>query len=236
MSKTAKNSKKEQWKPTIDIKPATARQETYWFELGLKLDEDSQIILATGAAGTGKTFLACAKAAELYIEGHVSEILITRPMVEAGQGKEVMGALPGEMDEKFDPWIANVKFMLGEIMTHGKVKNAWGKTIRAEPLAYCRGKTFDNAFIIGDEFQNADWEQTKMLCTRVGKWSKLVLAGDTSQCDLPRRVTSGLDKLTYEVKRQHMPIEIIKFLPADNQRSGISRIMTECFDNAEPTE
>lgn len=226
-------AKKQDWTPRVEVSPATANQAIYWQFLKARLVEDSQIICCAGSAGTGKTWLACARAAQLYLEKEVDKIILTRAMVETG-GSNKIGALPGEKEEKFDPWVENMKVMLGEFIGHNRVASDFGKSIIAEPLAFCRGKTFDNAFVIVDEAQNLNWDETKMITTRIGKWSKMVLAGDTKQVDLPPRIPSGFIHFLKEVERQSKPIGVVEFTPADNQRSGTSRMVTEMFDNALP--
>ena len=148
------------------------------------------VIFGVGPAGTGKTFLAVVMAVAALKKGEVQKIILTRPAVEAG---ESLGFLPGDLKEKVDPYLRPVYDALYQIfgMDHTNRLMERG-VIEIAPLAYMRGRTLDDAFVILDEAQNTTVAQMKMFLTRLGFSSKMIVNGDTSQIDLPRGVTSGL--------------------------------------------
>jgi phosphate starvation-inducible protein PhoH and related proteins len=164
------------------LEAKTPKQDTY-----LKAIRNRIITFGVGPAGTGKTFLAGAAAAEALEAGQVEKIIITRPAVEAG---EKLGYLPGEIEDKIGPYIAAFRGALEERLGKGMVDYLVGNgRIEAVPLAYMRGRTFRNAFVIMDEAQNADARQIKLFLTRLGEGSTMVINGDADQVDIPR---SGL--------------------------------------------
>ena len=163
--------------------------------LGQKIYVDSiknhDVVFGIGPAGTGKTFLAVTLAVTALKRGQVKRIILTRPAVEAG---ESLGFLPGDLKEKVDPYLRPVYDALYQIMgADSFAKNMEKGLIEVAPLAYMRGRTLDNAFIILDEAQNTTPAQMKMFLTRIGFGSKVIITGDASQKDLPRDATSGLD-------------------------------------------
>jgi len=168
-----------------DLKPRTPRQAEY-IENILKHD----ITFGTGPAGTGKTWLAVACAIDALERDNVQRLILTRPAVEAG---ERLGFLPGDLAQKVDPYLRPLYDALYDLMGFDKVQRLFEKqTIEIAPLAYMRGRTLNNAFVILDEAQNTTPEQMKMFLTRIGFGSKAVITGDPSQVDLPRGQTSGL--------------------------------------------
>jgi len=168
-----------------DLKPRTPRQAEY-IEHILKHD----ITFGTGPAGTGKTWLAVACAIDALERDNVQRLILTRPAVEAG---ERLGFLPGDLAQKVDPYLRPLYDALYDLMGFDKVQRLFEKqTIEIAPLAYMRGRTLNNAFVILDEAQNTTPEQMKMFLTRIGFGSKAVVTGDPSQVDLPRGQTSGL--------------------------------------------
>ena len=168
-----------------DLKPRTPRQAEYIDHI-LKHD----ITFGTGPAGTGKTWLAVACAIDALERDNVQRIILTRPAVEAG---ERLGFLPGDLAQKVDPYLRPLYDALYDLMGFEKVQRLFEKqTIEIAPLAYMRGRTLNNAFVILDEAQNTTPEQMKMFLTRIGFGSKAVVTGDPSQVDLPRGQTSGL--------------------------------------------
>lgn len=168
-----------------DLKPRTPRQAQY-IEHILKHD----ITFGTGPAGTGKTWLAVACAIDALERDNVQRLILTRPAVEAG---ERLGFLPGDLAQKVDPYLRPLYDALYDLMGFDKVQRLFEKqTIEIAPLAYMRGRTLNNAFVILDEAQNTTPEQMKMFLTRIGFGSKAVVTGDPSQVDLPRGQTSGL--------------------------------------------
>ncbi|MGA9660006.1 MAG: PhoH family protein [Asticcacaulis sp.] len=148
------------------------------------------LVFATGPAGSGKTFLAVAHGVSLLLKGAVDKLIITRPAVEAG---ERLGFLPGDLNEKIDPYLTPIWGALDDILgAQVLAKKRESKEIEVAPLAYMRGRTLSYAFVIIDEAQNTTRMQMKMILTRLGEGSKMVVTGDPSQIDLPNRSDSGL--------------------------------------------
>ena len=167
------------------IKPKTVGQQKY-----IESIRNNTIILGTGPAGTGKTFLAVAMAVKALRDKRVSRIILTRPAIEAG---EKLGYLPGDLQSKIDPYLRPLYDALFEMMgPENYQRNVEKQIIEVAPLAYMRGRTLDDAFIILDEAQNATFEQMKMFLTRLGNNSKAVVTGDLTQTDLPGGQVSGL--------------------------------------------
>ena len=175
------------------IKPKTLGQRKY-----ISAIEDNIITFGIGPAGTGKTFLAIAMAAKALKNNSVSKIILTRPAVEAGEN---LGFLPGDLQEKIDPYLRPLYDSLYNILGYDNFLRLKEKgIIEVAPLAYMRGRTLDDAFIILDEAQNATNEQMKMFLTRIGFGSKVVITGDSTQKDLPSGTISGLDVAVKVVK------------------------------------
>ncbi|MGH7552581.1 MAG: PhoH family protein [Longimicrobiales bacterium] len=150
----------------------------------------NDIVVAIGPAGTGKTYLAVAAAVDALRKNRVKRIILARPAVEAGEN---LGFLPGDMQEKVDPYLRPLNDALQDIMPSDWVRRALeARTIEIAPLAYMRGRTLADAFVILDEAQNATNAQMKMFLTRLGLSSRVVVTGDKTQIDLPRREDSGL--------------------------------------------
>jgi phosphate starvation-inducible PhoH-like protein len=167
------------------IVPKTQGQREY-----LKAIEEHDIVIAVGPAGTGKTYLAVAKALEALARKRVRRIILARPAVEAG---ESLGFLPGDLQAKVDPYLRPLYDALGDMMPYDKMQRAIeASTIEIAPLAYMRGRTLSDAFIILDEAQNSTGPQMKMFLTRLGVNSQTVVTGDKTQIDLPQREESGL--------------------------------------------
>ena len=201
------------------IKPRTKNQDEY-----LKSIEQNQIILCNGPAGSGKTLLAAYSAAKALINGEVMKIVLTKPILEAG---EQLGFLPGDILDKVDPHLKSLydclekclpRQLVREFLAHGDIEVC--------PLAYMRGRTFDNCFIVGDEFQNANYGQLKMFITRLGENSKMVVTADMSQIDLPKRENSGMFSLP-EKLRLIPGVDILELRATDVQRSEIVRNILE---------
>lgn len=168
------------------IKPKTMGQKEYTDAIRNKM-----IVFGIGPAGTGKTYLAMAMAIKAFKNGDVNRIILTRPAIEAG---EKLGFLPGDLQSKIDPYLRPLYDALYQIMgPDAYLKNTEKGLIEVAPLAYMRGRTLDNAFIILDEAQNTTPAQMKMFLTRIGFGSKVVVTGDATQKDLPKDVVSGLD-------------------------------------------
>jgi phosphate starvation-inducible PhoH-like protein len=167
------------------ILPKTQGQREY-----LTAIAQNDIVVGIGPAGTGKTYLAVAKAIEALARKRVRRIILARPAVEAG---ESLGFLPGDIQAKVDPYLRPLYDALEDMMPHDRVQKAIeSRTIEIAPLAYMRGRTLSDAFIIVDEAQNATGLQMKMFLTRLGVNSKVVVTGDKTQIDLPKREDSGL--------------------------------------------
>ena len=168
------------------IKPKTIGQRSY-----VNAIENSMIVFGVGPAGTGKTYLAMAKAITAFKNNEVGRIILTRPAIEAG---EKLGFLPGDLQSKVDPYLRPLYDALYEIMgADSFMKNMEKGLIEVAPLAYMRGRTLDNAYIVLDEAQNTTPSQMKMFLTRIGFGSKAIITGDLSQKDLPHDAQSGLD-------------------------------------------
>lgn len=168
------------------IKPKTIGQRSY-----VNAIENSMIVFGVGPAGTGKTYLAMAKAITAFKNNEVGRIILTRPAIEAG---EKLGFLPGDLQSKVDPYLRPLYDALYEIMgADSFMKNMEKGLIEVAPLAYMRGRTLDNAYIVLDEAQNTTPAQMKMFLTRIGFGSKAIITGDLSQKDLPHDAQSGLD-------------------------------------------
>ena len=168
------------------VKPKTLGQKQY-----VDAIRDHMIVFGTGPAGTGKTYLAMAMAITAFKNNEVSRIILTRPAIEAG---EKLGFLPGDLQSKVDPYLRPLYDALYQIMgAESFMRNMEKGSIEVAPLAYMRGRTLDNAYIILDEAQNTTPAQMKMFLTRIGFGSKVIVTGDASQKDLNPGVTSGLD-------------------------------------------
>lgn len=180
--------------PKKEIRPYTPTQKAYIHSI-----DKHELVFASGPAGTGKTYLAVAKAVEKLVNGEIDRIILSRPAVEAG---EKLGFLPGDMKEKVDPYLQPLYDALNDTLPAARIaKYMENKHIEIAPLAFMRGRTLTNAFIILDEAQNTTSVQMKMFLTRLGEGSRMVVAGDLSQTDLPSEVKSGLrdalEKLSY---------------------------------------
>ena len=175
------------------IKPKTVGQKKY-----VDAIRKQMITFGLGPAGTGKTYLAMAMAITAFKNNEVGRIILTRPAIEAG---EKLGFLPGDLQSKIDPYLRPLYDALYQIMgAEAFIKNSEKGLIEVAPLAYMRGRTLDNAFIILDEAQNTTPAQMKMFLTRIGFGSKVVITGDATQKDLPAGMISGLDVATKVVK------------------------------------
>jgi phosphate starvation-inducible PhoH-like protein len=168
------------------IKAKTVGQRQY-----LNAIDKNMVVFGVGPAGTGKTYLAMAKAITAFKNDEINRIILTRPAIEAG---EKLGFLPGDLQSKVDPYLRPLYDALYEIMgADSFLKNMEKGLIEVAPLAYMRGRTLDNAFIVLDEAQNTTPAQMKMFLTRIGFGSKVIITGDLSQKDIPKDAVSGLD-------------------------------------------
>ena len=188
------------------ILPRTKNQKNYFQLLNTK-----DIVFAYGPAGTGKTFLAVAKAVASLQKGLVNKIILSRPAVEAG---EKLGFLPGDLKEKVDPFLRPIYDALYDMMPYDQVeKKIANNIIEIAPIAFMRGRTLENCYIILDEAQNTTKIQMKMFLTRLGKNSKMVVVGDNTQIDLISKSDSGLIDAAKKLKH----IEDIGFIELDNR-------------------
>ncbi len=166
------------------------------------------IVIATGPPGTGKTLFPCQIAAERYKSGDVQKIVLTRPIVCAG---EDLGYLPGSIENKMDPWTRPMFDIFENYFTRQRIKQMVdNKSIEISPLAYMRGRTFHDCFIIADEMQNATQQQMKMTLTRLGEGSQMAITGDTEQCDLPDPTLGGLSDLIFKLDGYKEQLEFIE--------------------------
>jgi len=187
------------------IKPKTIGQKQY-----INAIKQNDVVFAIGPAGTGKTYLAMAMAVAAFKEKEVNRIILTRPAVEAG---EKLGFLPGDLQDKVDPYFRPLYDALYDILGVDSFRRYMEKgLIEVAPLAYMRGRTLDDSFVILDEAQNTTSEQMKMFLTRLGFGSKAVVTGDLTQIDLPKGVYSGLEEIQEVLKG----VKGIQFVYLDN--------------------
>lgn len=210
------------------IKPKTIGQKAY-----VDAIRDQMITFGIGPAGTGKTYLAMAMAITAFQREEVSRIILTRPAIEAG---EKLGFLPGDMQSKVDPYLRPLYDALYQIMgAESFARNMEKGLIEVAPLAYMRGRTLDNAFIILDEAQNTTPAQMKMFLTRIGFGSKAVITGDATQKDLPASARSGLD-VAVDVLSSVDEISICKLSGADVVRHPLVQKIVHAYELYEKKE
>ncbi|MEO0272643.1 MAG: PhoH family protein [candidate division WOR-3 bacterium] len=210
-------------KKRIELK--TPHQREY-----IRLIEENDIVVAIGPAGTGKTFLAVAAAINFLKRNLVERIILTRPAVEAG---ESLGFLPGDFQEKINPYLTPLYDALYALLPPETIKRYIDtRVIEIAPLAYMRGRTFSDAFVILDEAQNSKAVQMKMFLTRLGPRSKLVLTGDITQIDLPNHETSGLVEIQ-NVLKGIKGIAFIYFTSEDVIRHGLVKEIVEAYEKFE---
>jgi len=204
------------------IKPRTAGQAQY-----IDAIRQHDITLSVGPAGTGKTYLAVALAVEALKHHHTRKIVLVRPAVEAG---ESLGFLPGDFQAKINPYLRPLLDALHEMIDYDQIKQFMAEdVIEVIPLAYMRGRTLNEAFIILDEAQNTTIAQMKMFLTRMGEDSKIVIAGDTTQIDLPSHARSGLIDAMSRLKRIR-GIAQIQLTPADIVRHRLVQAIVQAYD------
>ncbi len=207
------------------IKPKTLGQKKYVDEIRNKM-----IVFGIGPAGTGKTYLAMAMAITAFKNNEVNRIILTRPAIEAG---EKLGFLPGDLQSKIDPYLRPLYDALYQIMgAESFVHNSEKGLIEVAPLAYMRGRTLDNAFIILDEAQNTTPAQMKMFLTRIGFGSKVIITGDLTQKDLPKDAASGLD-VALKVLHNVSEIGICKLTNTDVVRHPLVQKIVKAYDDYE---
>ena len=207
------------------VKARGANQQRY-----VKAVQSHDINFGVGPAGTGKTYLAVACAVEALLKDEVERILLVRPAVEAG---EKLGFLPGDLSQKVDPYLRPLYDALYEMLGHDTVgKLIERNVIEVAPLAYMRGRTLNNSFVILDESQNTTREQMKMFLTRIGFGSTAIITGDPSQIDLPRGQQSGL-KHVMEVLDKVAGISFTYFLSKDVVRHPLVQRIVEAYEDFE---
>ncbi|MDR0955159.1 MAG: PhoH family protein [Rikenellaceae bacterium] len=190
--------------------------------------EKNDLLFAIGPAGSGKTYTAIALAVKALREKEVKRIILTRPAVEAG---EKLGFLPGDLKEKLDPYLQPLYDALNDMIPPAKLARYMEDgTVQIAPLAYMRGRTLDNAFVILDEAQNTTLPQIKMFLTRMGKNARFIVTGDVTQIDLPRRADSGL-RPTVGMLSGVRGIGIVEFDQRDIIRHPLVKYIVQAFDN-----
>jgi phosphate starvation-inducible PhoH-like protein len=204
------------------IKPLTENQKLY-----IRMIEENDIVFAVGPAGTGKTFLAVAMAVKYLREGKIEKIILTRPAVEAG---ESLGYLPGTYEEKVYPYLIPLYDALFSMIPYDRVKRMMeARIVEVVPLAYMRGRTLSDAFIILDEAQNTKAVQMKMFLTRIGPRSKVVITGDVTQIDLPKHEKSGLTE-AINILQGIEGIAFVFFDKEDVSRHRIVKSIIEAYE------
>ena len=207
--------------PNVDISPNHGNQEAY-----VSTIKSNVLTFGIGPAGTGKTYLAVALAVQKFVSGEVEKILLVRPAVEAG---EKLGFLPGDLSQKVDPYLRPLYDALYEMLGFKEVSQLIERNIiEVVPLAFMRGRTLNNSFIILDESQNATVEQMKMFLTRFGFGSKVVVTGDITQIDLPKNTLSGLVH-SLEVLKNIKDVGLVEFDSKDVVRHGLVQKIVEAY-------
>lgn len=213
-------TKHDENKVAIELIPRNDKQNDYL----QALKHYSQVVVF-GPAGTGKTYCVSTFAANQYHMKEIDKIVITRPHVAVGKD---IGFLPGTLEEKAAPWALPVLDVLEEHLGKGVVETALKNgNIEVAPLALMRGRSFKNAFIICDEAQNISFHELKMLVTRVGENSSLILNGDLQQSDL--KEGDGLSKIVHLIKKHMLPVPIVEFGVDDIVRSDMTKLWVQTF-------
>lgn len=210
---------------TLEIHPLNDAQRDYDYAI-----HHHAITFGVGPAGTGKTWLAAMRAAQALQDGEIETIIVTRPAVEAGEN---LGFLPGELEEKYEPYFRPVKDAFLEFFGTGHLEYLIkAGTIEARPLAFLRGATIKNAWLIADEMQNATVTQMKMLLTRIGENAKFIINGDPTQCDLPDSSRSGLKDAVDRL--QHLGnVGSVTFSTEDIVRHGLVQEIVVAYSKQE---
>ncbi len=223
---TQSHSQSRQRKISV-VKAKTFGQERY-----LEALEESQIVFGLGPAGTGKTFLAVAAGVRALREGVVRRLVLTRPAVEAG---EKLGFLPGDFQAKVHPYLRPIYDSIEDLLEPGTVKKYFeNDLIEVCPLAFMRGRTLNNAFIILDEAQNTTITQMRMFLTRMGEGSRVVVTGDATQVDLAKNEASGLVDAVQRLERVR-GIEIVRLQKEDIVRHSLVQQIVEAYESTQHT-
>ena len=210
--------------------PKSTNQDKYVEYLN---DENVDMIIAVGPAGTGKTLFACLKAISQLKNGEIKKLVVTRPVVTV---EEDIGFLPGNINKKMDPWTRPIFDLFLEFFSKTELDNfIYNNIIEISPLAFMRGRTFKNSFIIADEMQNSSPNQMKMLTTRIGVNSKMIITGDLKQTDIP--INNGLEDLIERINKYNNKtnnslhaIKIVTFEKQDIERSDIVKDIINIYD------
>lgn len=210
----------------VNILPRNRSQENYILQL---TDPEKDIVFGIGPAGTGKTMLACQVAVKMFLEGKVDRIVVTRPAVSAD---EDLGFLPGTLEEKMAPWTRPIFDVFREYFYANEIEGMIKEgVIEISPLAYMRGRTFKDAYIIADEMQNATPNQMKMLLTRIGTGSKMCVTGDLAQAD--RLKDNGLiDFISHLNDYESKRITSVNFHQADIERHEAVKEVLQVYGDA----
>ena len=213
-------TKHDEDKTEIELLPRNEKQQEY-----IEALKSSDQVVVFGPSGTGKTYVVSTFAANLYHLKLIDKIVITRPHVSVGKD---IGYLPGTLEEKAAPWALPVLDVLERKLGKGVVETALkAGNIEVAPLAIMRGRSFEDAFIICDESQNITFHELKMLLTRIGDGSKLVLNGEVMQSDL--KEADGLTKIVHLIKKHMLPVPIVEFEVKDIVRSDMTKLWVETF-------
>jgi phosphate starvation-inducible PhoH-like protein len=215
---------------TFIYMPKSVNQQNYVDNLN---DKNVDMIIAVGPAGTGKTLFACLKAISQLKSGEIRKLVVTRPVVTV---EEEIGFLPGNINKKMDPWTRPIFDLFLEFFSKAEVDNfIFNNVIEISPLAFMRGRTFKNSFIIADEMQNSSPNQMKMLTTRIGVNSKMVITGDLNQSDIPSK--NGLKDLiekidNYNIKNNDelSSIKVVNLEKEDIERSDIVKNIINIYE------
>jgi len=213
-----------QKKQHVHILPRNKHQENYIVKL---LDQQKSIVFSIGPAGTGKTMLAVQVAVKKFKEGEIDKIIVTRPAVSAD---EDLGFLPGTLEEKMAPWVMPIMAILKEYFNYREIESMIEEgIIEIAPLAYMRGRTFKNSIIIADEMQNATPNQMKMLLTRLGEGSEMVVTGDLAQAD--RLEDNGLLDFVsrLESNNSNKHLDVVRFEKGDIERHKAVQEVLEVY-------
>lgn len=212
---------------TVNLKALTSKQQQLIKEIAAK-----EMVVVTGPAGTGKTYVVASMAAQYLLSGAVEALILTRPVVACGKS---VGYLPGSLEEKLAPWVFPFMNVLSKYFTKGEldmfVKN--GK-IRVVPFEVMRGYSFDNCYVVLDEAQNATIQEMKMFVTRIGEASKTVVLGDVTQTDLVQGRETGLEMVQRMAVKHQLPVGVVEFEVDDIVRSGLCKDWVRAF--TEPTQ
>ncbi len=225
--KPARQTKPKEFQRKLSVTGQNANQK-----LLIKTIEQNKVSIAHGPAGTGKTHIATAMAIISLLKGDVKRVIITRPLVQSG---EDTGYLPGDIKKKLDPYMRPIYDELYEYISYSELQELFNADkIEICPFAYMRGRNFHNTFVVADECQNASFEQIKMLATRTGRNSKVVLTGDSKQSDLPSLKQGGFELYTKIMETGAVPnVGIVRLERGDIVREQVVEDMIKAIEDYE---